>query len=51
MPPENEQKTDRSNVPRRSFATANLLESKVRAIAKARMDQRHDHLNRLLDPK
>jgi hypothetical protein len=36
---------------RRSFATAELSEAKVRAIAKSRMDRRHEHLNALLDPK
>jgi len=36
---------------RRSFATVDLSEDKVRAIAKARMDRRHDHLNSLLDRK
>ena len=34
---------------RHSFATADLPEDKVRAIAASRMDSRHDHLNALLD--
>jgi hypothetical protein len=36
---------------RRSFATADLSEEEVRAIAESRMDPRHDHLNALLDRK
>ena len=34
---------------RRSFATADLTDAEVEAIAAARMDPRHDHLNKLLD--
>jgi hypothetical protein len=36
---------------RRSFATAELPEEKVRAIGASRMDKRHAHLDTLLDPK
>jgi PHD/YefM family antitoxin component YafN of YafNO toxin-antitoxin module len=36
---------------RRSFATTELSEDRVRTIAKSRMNSRHDHLNALLDPK
>jgi hypothetical protein len=36
---------------RRSFATAELPEKKVAAIRASRMDERHDHLNTMLDPK
>ncbi len=36
---------------RRSFATAELPEEKVKAIRASRMDKRHAHLNDLLDPK
>lgn len=36
---------------RRSFATAELPEEKVRAIGTSRMDARHKHLDSLLDPK
>jgi hypothetical protein len=36
---------------RRSFATVDLAEDRVRAIAKTRMDGRHKHLNDLLDTK
>ena len=34
---------------RRSFATSNLPEDKIRAVANSRMDSRHDHLNTLLE--
>jgi hypothetical protein len=34
---------------RKSFATAELPKEKVEAIARVRMDKRHDHLNDLLD--
>lgn len=34
---------------RHSFATADLPEEKVRAIAAARMDERHAHLDALMD--
>jgi hypothetical protein len=36
---------------RRAFATAELSDEEAEAIAAARMDGRHDHLNALLDPK
>ena len=36
---------------RRSFATTDLTDAEVAAIATARMDPRHDHLNKLLDEK
>lgn len=36
---------------RRSFATAELSEEKVKAIAKSRMDPRHAHLDAMLDKK
>lgn len=36
---------------RRSFATAELPEDRVRAIAATRMDARHEPLNALLDQK
>jgi hypothetical protein len=35
----------------RSFATAELPEEKVEAICNSRMDPRHAHLDKLLDPK
>jgi hypothetical protein len=36
---------------RRSFATADLPEEKVRAIGASRMDPRHSHLDALLEDK
>ena len=36
---------------RRSFATAELPEEKVEAIRASRMDVRHDHLDKMLDPE
>jgi hypothetical protein len=51
MPVEKNQQADHLTALRRTFATADLLESEVRAIAEARMDPRHDDLNALLDPK
>jgi hypothetical protein len=36
---------------RRAFATEDLSDEKAEAIAAVRMDERHDHLNALLDPK
>jgi hypothetical protein len=35
---------------RRRFQTADLSDEEVAQIASSRMDQRHDHLNELLDP-
>ncbi len=34
---------------RRSFATAELSEEKAKAISSSRMDERHNHLDALLD--
>ena len=36
---------------RRSFATAKLSEERVETIRSSRMDRRHAHLDRMLDPK
>jgi hypothetical protein len=36
---------------RRSFATADLSGEKVRTITSSRMAKRHNHLNKVLDPK
>jgi hypothetical protein len=36
---------------RNSFATAELSDEKLKAIAGSRMDSRHAHLDALLDPK
>jgi PHD/YefM family antitoxin component YafN of YafNO toxin-antitoxin module len=35
---------------RRRFQTAELTDAEVEQFASARMDPRHDHLNKLLDP-
>jgi hypothetical protein len=36
---------------RRSFATAGLSEERAQAIGSSRMNERHAHLNALLEPK
>jgi hypothetical protein len=36
---------------RRSFATAELSDDKVQAIGSSRMDERHAHLDAVLEPK
>lgn len=36
---------------RRSFATAELSDDRVKAIGASRMDKRHAHLDAMLDPK
>jgi PHD/YefM family antitoxin component YafN of YafNO toxin-antitoxin module len=36
---------------RRRFLTAELSDEEAERIASSRMDSRHDHLNKLLDPK
>jgi hypothetical protein len=36
---------------RRSFATIDLSDEEAEAITSSHMDSRHDHLNKLLDPK
>lgn len=36
---------------RHSFATAELPDEKIKAIAASRMDPRHAHLDAILDPK
>lgn len=36
---------------RRSFATADLSDDKVRTITSSRMDKRHNRLNKMLDRK
>ena len=43
--------TDQAPDPERrtTFATADLMDAEVDAIAAARMHPRHDHLNKLLD--
>lgn len=49
VPPEEYEAYLRYKEQRRSFATADLTVAEVEAIAKARMDSCHDHLNKLLD--
>jgi hypothetical protein len=49
VPAEEYQEFMRFKAQRRNFATADLSEDEVRAIAEARMDARHDHLNTLFD--
>ena len=51
VPPDEYEEFERFRAQRRSFATVDLAEDKVRAVAAARMDPRHDHLNAMLDPK
>jgi hypothetical protein len=36
---------------RRSFATAELSDERVQAIGTSRMDERHAHLDAVLEPK
>lgn len=49
VPPDEYEEFARYRAQRRSFATIDLPEEKVRAIAASRMDSRHDHLNALLE--
>jgi hypothetical protein len=49
--PEEYEEFKRFRESRRSFATADLPEEKVEAIRGSRMDPRHAHLDKLLDPK
>lgn len=51
VPPEEYEAFVRYKEQRRSFATTDLTEAEVEAIAKVRMDPRHDHLDKLLDEK
>lgn len=51
VPPDEYEEFARFRAQRRSFATVELSDNKVRAIATSRMDPRHDHLNTLLDPE
>jgi hypothetical protein len=41
----------RLDEPRRVFATVDLSDDEIKAIADARMDPRHNHLDILLGPK
>jgi hypothetical protein len=49
--PEEYEEFKRFRESRRSFATAELPKEKVEAIRASRMDPRHAHLDKLLDPK
>lgn len=49
VPPDEYEAFMRYKAQRRSFATTDLTDAEVEAIAAARMDPRHDHLNKLLD--
>jgi hypothetical protein len=49
--PEEYEEFKRFRESRRSFATAELPEEKVEAIRASRMDRRHAHLDKILDPK
>lgn len=49
--PEEYEEFKRFRESRRSFATAELPEERVRAIGASRMDARHTHLDTMLDPK
>ena len=51
VPPDEYEAFLRYKDQRRSFATADLTDAEVEAIAAARMDPHHDHLNKLLDAK
>lgn len=42
-------RSERSEGGRRSFSTADLTDAEVAAIAESRMDERHAHLDALLD--
>mgnify|MGYP001809650231 CR=1 FL=1 len=50
VPPDEYEEFERFRSQRHSFATIALPEAKVQAIARSRMDERHDHLNAMLDP-
>ncbi len=49
--PEEYEAFQRFKAQRRSFATVELSEAEAEAIGAARMDERHAHLDALLDPK
>lgn len=51
VPPDEYEEFLRFKERRRSFATVDLPEDRVRAIASTRIDPRHDHLNDLLETK
>ncbi len=49
VPADQYEEFERFRAQRQSFATADLSDEKIIAISKSRMDNRHDHLNALLD--
>jgi uncharacterized protein (DUF1786 family) len=49
--PDDYEEFKRFRAQRHSFATAELSDEKIAAIAGARMDPRHAHLDALLDPE
>ena len=49
--PEEYEEFKRFRESRRSFATAELSEEKIEAIRRSRLDPRHAHLDKILDPK
>jgi hypothetical protein len=49
--PEEYEEFKRFRESRRSFATVELSEEKIEAIRRSRMDPRHAHLDKILDPK
>jgi len=51
VPADEYQEFLRFKTQRRSFATVDLPDDRVRAVAKTRMDARHKRLNALLDSK
>ena len=51
VPADEYEEFERFRARRRSFATVELADDKVRAIEKTRMDSRHAHLDALLDEK
>jgi hypothetical protein len=48
--PDEDEEFKRFRDQRRSFATEELSDDKIKAIAESRMDTRHAHLDALLDP-
>jgi hypothetical protein len=50
MKEQNRTNTRKKSIPN-TFATAELPDEKIKAIAATKMDSRHDHLNKLLDEK
>jgi hypothetical protein len=51
VPPDEYEEFERFRAHRHSFATVELPADKVEAIRSSRMDERHAHLNAMLEPK